>query len=141
MRKKTVSPFLMVCLLLLFSCPAGAEQESTTSEGIVLKKAVMCEKVKDGQPVDQTILFDVAKGSAYCWGMFDPVAVDGVVYFEWYRKETLAQREKRAVRARAGGWATYSSLKLRQADIGPWHLAITDENGKILETLRFSITE
>ncbi len=118
-----------------------AEQGVTPGEAAspTLKKAVMCEGVKDGLPVDQTIVFDVSKGSAYCWSEFDPVAVDGVIYHQWYRNGELMTPFKLAVHPPR--WAVYSTLRLRQADVGPWRLDITNENGDILKTLRFSITE
>jgi hypothetical protein len=99
----------------------------------------MCESVQDGLPVNPTIIFDVSKNSAYCWSEFDPVPAEGVVYHEWYRKGELITRKKLAVHPPR--WSTYTRLPLRQADIGPWQLNIADENGIVLRTLRFSITE
>ena len=132
---------LLFAVLLFFQIPVTAEQGSppdkTTSP--VLKESVMCESVQDGLPVDQTIVFDVSKGSAFCWSEFDPVTVDGVIYHKWYRNDELISSYPLAVHPPR--WATKSSLRLRQADVGPWHVDITNENGDILETLRFSITE
>ena len=137
---KTMQMKIFLAAIFVF-LGGGAWAEQTAPVGPALKAAVTCERIKDGQPLDQTVVFDTAKASAYCWCYFDPVSSDSVIYFEWYRNETLAQKEKRSLRARPGGWATYSSLKIRQADIGPWHVNITDETGKILSILRFSVTE
>jgi len=117
---------------------AQAEKPADTVPPVV-NNAVMCEGVQDGRPVNQSIVFAVSNTSVYCWSDFDPVTEDGFIYHEWYRKGVLITRKKLAVHAPR--WATFSSLPLRQADIGPWHLNITDETGNVLKTLRFSITE
>ena len=99
----------------------------------------MCESIQNSLPVDQTIVFDVSKGSAYCWSDFDPVTEEGVIYHRWYRKGELISTHEQAVHPPR--WAVQSILRLRQADVGPWRLDITNENGDILKTLRFSITK
>ena len=38
-------------------------------------------------------------------------------------------------------WATLSSIQPRNSDKGPWRVEIADKNGKIYQTLRFSITD
>lgn len=141
---KLTRPFkrlMLIGLLVLFNASATAEQDIFPDESLLptLNRAVMCEGVQSGLPVDQTIVFDVNKGSAYCWSNFDPVHADGIVFHEWYRNGKLMARFKLAVHPPS--WANYSSLRLRQTDIGPWQLSITDEEGKTLTTLRFSITE
>jgi hypothetical protein len=128
-------------ICIFFNMPVLAEQPENIEEAAspVIKKAVMCENVQDGLPVNRTIVINVSNSSAYCWSEFDPVLADGSVYHEWYRKGELITRKKLAVHPPR--WASYSRLPLRQVDVGPWHLNITDENGNVLTTLRFSITE
>lgn len=132
---------LPLLISLMFVLSVRAQQADSVAEATtpVIKNALMCEGVQNGLPVNQTIIFDVSKTSAYCWSEFDPVPVDSVIYHEWYRKGVLITRKKLAVHSPR--WATYSRLPLRQADIGPWQLNITDEEGNVLKTLRFSITE
>jgi len=132
----------MAIFTFLFSTAGGMAEAIDSSAAVApptVKKAVMCEGVKDGLPVNQTIIFDGSKNSAFCWSEFDPVLAEGIVYHKWYRRGELITRKKLAVHPPR--WAAYTRLPLRQADIGPWQLDITDENGSILKTLRFSITE
>lgn len=130
---------LGICLML--GSPLSAEQNESVADGAspVVKNAVMCENVQDGLPVNQTIIFSVSNAWAYCWSELDPVPADGIIYHKWYRKGALITSPPLEVRPPR--WATYSRLPLRQADIGPWHLNITDESGNVLKTLRFSVTE
>jgi hypothetical protein len=140
-KVKHIHRMLPFYIWLVVGMSAVAEPLSDNAGTVspVVKEAVMCEGVQDGLPVNQTIIFNLSKTSAYCWSEFDPVPADGVVYHEWYRKGLFITRKKLAVHTPR--WATYSRLPLRQADIGPWHLNITDQNGNVLQTLRFSITE
>jgi hypothetical protein len=143
-KNKKVKKIHWVLPFCLWVVMGGGAVASPVGENVgdvspVVNEAVMCEKILDGLPVNQTIIFNVSKTSAYCWSRFDPVPADGVVYHEWYRKGMLITRKKLAVHTPR--WATYSRLPLRQADIGPWRLDITDENGNVLKTLRFSVTE
>lgn len=132
---------LMLGIFLLIGNPALAVQAENSVEAVspAVNKAVMCESVQDGLPVNRTIIFNVSNTAAYCWCEFDPVQKDGLVFHEWYRKDVLITRKKLAVHTPR--WATYSRLPLREADIGPWRLDITDEGGNVLKTLRFSVTE
>lgn len=130
---------LIICLMFSLTVRAQQTESVAGATTLVVKNALMCEGVQDGLPVNQTIIFDTSNASAYCWTEFDPVPADGFVYHEWYRKGILITRKKLAVHSPR--WTTYSRLPLRKADIGPWHLNITDEKGNVMKTLRFSITE
>ena len=108
-KKKPLHYFLLLCLLVSLCVPVLADDNAAPDKVVAptLKKAVMCEGVQDGLPVDQTIIFDVSKASAYCWSEFDPVSADGVVYHEWYRSGVLISKVKLAVHPPR--WAAYSS--------------------------------
>jgi hypothetical protein len=38
-------------------------------------------------------------------------------------------------------WSTFSRMRLRNGEKGPWRVEITDEEGNILGVLRFSVTD
>ena len=132
---------LFFAALASFSIQVTAEQGAAPGNAAspTLKKAVLCESIQDGLPVDQTIVFDVSKGFAYCWSDFDPVTEESVIYHKWYRNGEWITSNTLAVHPPR--WATVSNLRLRQADVGPWRLDITNESGVVLKTHRFSITE
>jgi hypothetical protein len=141
-KEKLKYVLLIGVLTFLFPMARGMAETVDSppgDESPIVKKAVMCEGVQDGFPVNQTIIFDGSKNSAYCWSEFDPVSDEGVVFHKWYRRGELITSKKLSVHPPR--WAAYTRLPLRQADIGPWHLNITDANGNVLRTLRFSITE
>jgi hypothetical protein len=51
----------------------------------------------------------------------------------WIRKSNKKFRPPR--------WITYSTIQTRASDIGPWRVEVTDEQGALLQILRFSIVE
>ncbi len=129
--------FLSMSLIVpLLALPVHSSEKQPTD---TLRRAVLCEGVQDGQPVNQTVVFSASRYAVFCWSDFEPVHRNDVIFHEWYRKGQLVSRIKLAVHPPR--WSVYSSLRIRQADVGPWHVAIVDAGGHVFQTLRFSITE
>jgi hypothetical protein len=99
----------------------------------------MCEKIQNFEPVHPAVVFSISTERIICYNLFDPVPEQTVIYHKWYRRDTLSKRTRLALKPPR--WATFSSILLREGDKGPWRVEITDENNKILRTLRFSITD
>lgn len=89
--------------------------------------------------MNPTLLFSVDNRYAYCWSDFSPVTETAVIRHVWYRKDTMVARVKLLIHPPR--WATYSSIRLRESDKGPWRVDITGPAGEVLQTLRFSITD
>lgn len=106
---------------------------------LTLVEAVMCEGVKNHRPYDDAIVFSFRLGSVFCFTDFNPVPRKGVIIHKWFRRETLRLEKKLLVNPPR--WSTYSKILLRKADKGPWRVEITDQNGTVFKTLRFSITD
>ncbi|NOY68002.1 MAG: DUF2914 domain-containing protein [Deltaproteobacteria bacterium] len=115
--------------------PAGG---SATHPGI-LDRAVMCEKVTDGQPVNTAVIFPVSQKEVFCFTEFSSITKKDVIVHNWIRHDETVARIKLTVEPPR--WATYSGIALRDIDQGPWRVEITDASGAILKTLRFSITQ
>jgi hypothetical protein len=104
-----------------------------------LIKAVMGEKVENLVPIRAAIAFSVGIGQVYCFTSFDPVPQPTVIYHRWFHREDLSTQTR--LRLYPPKWATYSVIQLRETDKGPWRVEITDHSGRILDVLRFSITD
>ena len=104
-----------------------------------LAGAVMCEGVRDLAPVNKAAVFSIATGKVSCFSSFDPVPRQTFIYHRWYYRDELSTKKKLFLKPPS--WSTYSSIQLREADIGPWRVEITDEKGQIFRTLRFSVTD
>ena len=113
--------------------PAPAPQELT------MVKASMCESIEGFTPRNEAIVFSVAIGKVSCFTFFDPVPEQTVISHSWFYRDELTTR--RQLTLQTPRWSTFSSIQLRDADIGPWRVEVTDENGNNMQTLRFSITD
>jgi hypothetical protein len=105
----------------------------------VLKQAGLFEDIKDGVPINQGLVFSSSLGKVICFTDFDPVPEKTFIYHKFYFKDKLSSRVKLTLNPPR--WATFSRIQLRETDIGPWRVEITDEAGKVLHVIRFSITD
>lgn len=107
--------------------------------GLRLVKAVMCESIQKFAPFNQAVVFSIDLGRVSCFTEFDPVRKQTVIHHKWYHRGSLISVKQFTLNPPR--WSSYSSMQLRDADKGPWQVDVTDENDKLLYTLRFSITD
>lgn len=108
----------------------------------VLKLAVLCESLSDDKnplPVNQAVVFSSNLGRLICFTDFDPVYEQTFVFHKYYFKDEFSSKKK--LKLYPPRWAVRSSIQLRDTDKGPWRVDITDADGKVLESIRFSITD
>jgi hypothetical protein len=128
----------------LFCSPALSQREDAVDDqagvnGLGLAGATMCEVVVQGKPVNEAVVFSTDRERVCCFTTFDPVPEETLVYHLWVHRDTLVARIKLTLKPPR--WSTYSSIHLREADKGPWRVEIVDQQDRILETIRFSITD
>lgn len=114
-------------------------QDASAPAGPTLIRAVMCESILKLTPANQAVVFSIDLGRVLCFTEFDRVTQQTVIYHKWYRKENLISVKQLALNPPR--WSSFSSMQLRDADKGPWRVDVTDENDKVIFTLRFSITD
>jgi hypothetical protein len=144
--KRKCPLFLLVIFWLVAGIPAVAAAQETTSppaeekvKELTLVEADVCEKMEGTTPVNSGIVFSSNLDKIYCFSSFDPVPGEMDIYQEWYRKDKL--RAKIKLTLKPPRWSTFSSMRIRKSDAGPWRVDITDGAGRVLKTLRFSVTE
>ncbi len=130
-----LATFLLAGLL---AAPAASLSQADNGK-LTLARAVMCDGIKDGKPVDETVVFSFEAEKAVCYTFFDPVPEKTHVYHRWYRRDHLSAKIR--LRVDPPRWSTFSRIQFRDGDKGPWRVDITDAEGRVLKTLRFSITE
>lgn len=143
---KLFAYILSAFLLITCSCraapvPAGEQPGASpaTAGKLHLKQAVMCQRVENLTPVDSGVVFSVSSGQVCCYTSFDSVPRHTVVYHRWYHRDELSTQTR--LRLYPKKWSTYSVIQLRETDVGPWRVEVVDQSGRILDTLRFSITD
>ena len=124
--------------LTVFSMINNAETVSAADQ-LKLSTAILCEDVQNRQPQNAGVVFSISSGQIYCYTLFDPVPEQTTIYHNWYSRDTLTSRVK--LQLQPPRWTTYSTIQLRESDKGPWRVEITDASGKVLQVLRFSVTE
>ena len=106
---------------------------------LTLVQAVMCEGLEELEPVNETVIFSVANGNVFCFTAFDPVPEKTVIYHHWFKRDQPEKEIKLGLKTPK--WSSFSKISIRNMDVGPWRVEILDSDGKILKTLRFSVTE
>jgi hypothetical protein len=121
------------------SLPASPFDLEQKAGSLSLSWAAMCEKIDNLLPINKAITFPVSTGQVYCLTSFDAVPREMLVYHRWYHMDDLNTQVR--LRIHPPQWTTFSTMQLRETDKGPWRVEVTDENGRILTVLRFSITD
>lgn len=132
---------LVAALLLTLWVGDGVCQNAPPrgSQPPKLIQALICEDIKDGIPALPAVTFSISAGKIYCYTFFDQLSEDTVVYHQWFFRDKPSARIRLPLKPPR--WTTYSSIQLREADKGPWRVEISDAGGRVLKTLRFSVTD
>jgi hypothetical protein len=134
---------IVVSILAARPGPVRAQPEETElgkpGEKLTLVEALMCEDIDSVAPKNPTVVFSVVRDKAVCFTSFDPVPEKTVIYHNWFYRDKPSARVKLSLRPPR--WSTFSSIKLRETDKGPWRVEVSDSEGTILHILRFSIRD
>jgi hypothetical protein len=128
---------LFLCLSA-FSDKDGL-RTAVAADQLAVTSAVMCEDVQERQPVNEGVVFSIGIGRICCYTLFDVVPDKTHITHNWYNRDNLSTKIKLPLHPPR--WTTYSAIQLRETDKGPWRVEITDSEGRILQVLRFSVTE
>ena len=145
MKQPAPKFFVIVLLAVFFSSSHALPQDVKNPRGTAnsfrptLIRAVMCEGVRENAPYNEGLVFSAAIGRILCYSDFENVAKKTSVYHSWFFRDRLVTRLKLTLQPPR--WSGYTSIQLREADRGPWRVEVTDQEGYLFETLRFSITD
>lgn len=134
-----ISGWILIMALLVTAPWTLWAQASPTPARLTLAKAVMCESIQDFAPVNPAVVFSIGLGRVSCFTNFDPVPEQTFIHHKWFRGDSLSTVKRLTINPPR--WSSVSTVQLRDADKGPWRVEITDENDKLIDTLRFSITD
>ncbi len=132
---------LIVTVLLSISVSLWAADSIPTAivPKMVLTKAVMCESIENFRPMNPAVVFSISQGEVFCYSNFDPVYDKTYIFHRWYKKDKLIFTMRLTLSPPK--WASFSSIKIRNADKGPWRVDILDVDDNLLQTLRFSMAD
>lgn len=104
-----------------------------------LTESCICEQLINGKPQYKAVVFSVSNKKIYCYTYFEDIKKETFIYHIWYFKDKLVTKIK--LKLKPPQWATFTQTFLREADIGPWRVEIVDDEGNIIDVLRFSVVE
>ncbi|MGD8251401.1 MAG: DUF2914 domain-containing protein [Desulfobacterales bacterium] len=138
---------VLVCLSMatavaVVPAPVLRAQQETVPRpetGLTLVRAVMCEGIHSFKPVNAGVAFSVSVGKIFCYTAFESIPTKMFIHHIWYRNDQLVTR--RGLQLLPPRWSSASSIQIRDADKGLWRVEITDDEGRVLKTLRFSIID
>ncbi|MBC2710317.1 MAG: DUF2914 domain-containing protein [Desulfosarcina sp.] len=131
--------FILFLSIVLAGSWAVFGQDASASDKLKLVRAVMCETIQEYAPVNTAVIFSIELGRVSCFTEFDLVPEKTYIHHKWYHKDRLITVKRLTINPPR--WSSFTSVQLRDADKGPWRVEITDENDKLMRTLRFSITD
>jgi hypothetical protein len=139
-RRYTLCLIWAVLLCQAVCCPTtAADINPSGKKGIALARAVMCESIRGYEPLHAAVVFSIDVGKISCFTSFDRISATTAALHKWYRRDELVTTKRLTLKPPS--WSTYSSIQLREADKGPWHVEIYDDDNHLLDTLRFSVTD
>ena len=134
---------ILLTTVLLPTIVAGqATQEQPVApepKKLALGATATCENVQSGVPENKAVAFSISLKRVYCYTNFTSVPEKTFTFHNWYFRDNLKPSIKLVLRP--SRWSTYSAMELRSSDKGPWRVEVTDEEGNILSTQRFSIID
>ena len=136
----TIKQIMMILLCAgLTILPAQGLNAESKIPKMVLNQAVISESIKNFQPVNLAAIFSISLEEVFCFSNFDPVRVKTHIFHKWFKHDKLIFTMRLTLTPPR--WSSFSKIQLRDEDKGPWRVEIRDDGDKILQTLRFSISD
>ena len=140
-----LNKILTILILTGLSFTAFASQNSAdqtaeqSAAELSLGTATICEAIQNGAPLNEAVVFSIARKKLYCYTDFIAVPEKVFIYHNWYLRDK--KRVSVKLQLNPPRWATFSHVAFKPEDVGPWRVEVTDAKGRILHTLRFSIVD
>ena len=124
---------ITLAVTLFFVSPVS----SMDDPGFIISRMVMCERISDREPVNESETFSADTESVYCFLEAKDIEMDTTISFVWYfegqemaRVPLPLQKNRR--------WRTYSSKKLAHTK-GSWTVELQEASGVVLNTVSFQV--
>jgi len=105
--------------------------------GFTINRMIMCERVLDREPINESVTFSADTESVYCFLEAKDIETDTPISFIWYfegeEKARVTLPLQKGMR-----WRTYSSKKLANMK-GRWTVELQEVSGIVLNTVSFQV--
>jgi hypothetical protein len=135
MKKVFTSPVILIVCMALGMVFAVAAIAST----VQVESSAIGEDVVNREVVSQGDSFSASVGKLYCFSKIANLENYTEVVHAWYYGSE--QRARVTLNVNPPAWRTYSSKIIQAHEIGAWRVEILDQDGNLLETVRFQVTQ
>ena len=126
----TLPVILIVCMV--FAAVAFAST-------VQVENAAIGEDVVNREVVSQGASFSTSAGKLYCSSKIANIDSHSNVVHAWYYGSE--ERARVSLNVSPPAWRTYSSKVIQAHEIGVWRVEILDQDGNLLDTVRFQVTQ
>ena len=126
----TLPVILMVCMAFAVTAFASTMQVENSAIG---------EDVVNREVVSQGASFSTSVGKLYCFSKIANIDSHTNVVHAWYYGSE--ERARVSLNVSPPAWRTYSSKVIQAHEIGVWRVEILDQDGNLLDTVRFQVTQ
>ena len=106
---------------------------------VQVENAAIGEDVVNHEVVSQGASFSTSVGKLYCFSKIANIDNHTNVVHAWYYGSE--ERARVSLNVSPPAWRTYSSKVIQAHEIGVWRVEILDQNGNLLDTVRFQVTQ
>ena len=131
MRKVFSLPVILI-VCMVFAAVAFAST-------VQVENAAIGEDVVNREVVSQGASFSTSVGKLYCFSKIANIDNHTNVVHAWYYGSE--ERARVSLNVSPPAWRTYSSKVIQAHEIGVWRVEILDQDGNLLDTVRFQVTQ
>jgi hypothetical protein len=131
MKKVFTLPIILI-VCMVFAAVAFAST-------VRVENAAMGEDVVNREVVSQGASFSTSVGKLYCFSKIASIDSHTNVVHAWYYGSE--ERARVSLNVSPPAWRTYSSKVIQAHEIGVWRVEILDQDGNLLDTVRFQVTQ
>ena len=110
---------------------------SMDDPGFIIIRMVMCERISDREPVNESDTFSADTESVYCFLEAKDIEMNTTISFVWYFEGQEMARVPLPLQ-KSSRWRTYSSKKLAHMK-GSWTVELQEASGVVLNTVSFQV--
>jgi hypothetical protein len=126
---------ISVCILFAASLAAALEKPAgTADEGLKVEKAVAATSVENREPVGEATEFEASVGKVYCWSKVATETVPTTIKHVWYQGEQKVFEKDLDIK-----YPSTRTWTVKTIQAGSWRVDITDEAGKVLDSVSFTV--
>jgi hypothetical protein len=123
----------LLCGLIAASF-AMAQEKPTADQGLKVEKAVAATGVENREPVGEATEFEASVGKVYCWSKIAAETVPTTIKHVWYQGEQKVFEKDLDIK-----FPSTRTWTVKTIQAGNWRVDITDEAGKVLDAVSFTV--